>query len=260
MVVFFDIDGTIVDDETQLIPESAVRAVEALGRRGHLAVVNTGRPLGHIDPRVRAMAFGGWVCGCGMEIWLNGTWLYRAAPEAALCRYAMDSVRECRMQVLYEAETALLTDGTLSTGPQAAKEAGRMAKKGFDVLEIGSLPVPQFVKFVTFDAPGCDRAGIIARMEPYFTCIDRGGGMIEFVLKGCSKAGGMERLLQALGCPREQTLAIGDSTNDLPMFSVAGHTVCMGGGMDALKASAEYVTAPVLGDGIEQALRHFGLI
>ena len=31
MVVFFDIDGTIVDDDTQIIPESAVRAVERLG-------------------------------------------------------------------------------------------------------------------------------------------------------------------------------------------------------------------------------------
>ena len=30
MVVFFDIDGTIVDDATQIIPASAVRAVERL--------------------------------------------------------------------------------------------------------------------------------------------------------------------------------------------------------------------------------------
>lgn len=260
MVVFFDIDGTIVDDESQIIPESAVRAVEELGRRGHLAVVNTGRPLGHIDPRVRAMAFGGWICGCGMEIWLNGDWLYRVSPGEALCGYVRDAVRECRMQVLYEAANAILTDGVLSAGPVAVKEAGRMAKKGFDVLEIDSLPAPQFVKFVTYAAPGCGRAEFIKKMEPYFTCIDRGGGMIEYVLKGCSKADGMERLLQALGCPREQALAIGDSTNDLPMFSVAGHTVCMGSGMAELKAQAQFVTAPVLEDGIEHALRHFGLI
>ena len=68
MVIFFDIDGTIIDNETQIIPQSALRAVEALGRNGHIAVVNTGRPYSHIDPRIREMAFGGWVCGCGMEI------------------------------------------------------------------------------------------------------------------------------------------------------------------------------------------------
>ena len=67
MVVFFDLDGTVVDDTTQIIPDSAIRAVEELGHRGHLAVVNTGRPYGHIDPRIRQMAFSGWICGCGMR-------------------------------------------------------------------------------------------------------------------------------------------------------------------------------------------------
>lgn len=260
MVVFFDIDGTIVDDETQIIPESAVRAVEALGKNGHLAVVNTGRPLGNIDPRVRAMAFGGWVCACGMEVWLDGQWLYRQLPDETLCGYIRDSIRQCRMQMLYEAEDGILTDGRWSMGPVAAKEAARMHKKGFAVREIDSLPRPEFVKFVTYDSPGGDRAEMIRRMEPYFTCIDRGGGMIEYVLKGCSKAHGMARLLDALDCPREQTLAIGDSTNDLPMFAGAGHTVCMGGGMEELKRQAEFVTASVLDDGIEKALKHYGLI
>lgn len=43
MVVFFDIDGTIIDGKTQAIPYS------------------------HIGPRVKAMAFQGYVCGGGME-------------------------------------------------------------------------------------------------------------------------------------------------------------------------------------------------
>ena len=80
MVVFFDIDGTIVDDATQIIPESAVEAIGALRRNGHLPVVNTGRPFGHIDPRVRAMDFGGWICGCGMEVILNGEFVYQDYP------------------------------------------------------------------------------------------------------------------------------------------------------------------------------------
>ena len=38
-IVFFDIDGTLVDDATQILPDSAGRAVEALRERGHLAVL-----------------------------------------------------------------------------------------------------------------------------------------------------------------------------------------------------------------------------
>ena len=86
MVVFFDLDGTVVGDATQIIPPSAIRAVEQLGKNGHLAVVNTGRPYGHIDPRIREMAVRGWICGCGMEIVLSGQWLYRATPAAEVCR------------------------------------------------------------------------------------------------------------------------------------------------------------------------------
>lgn len=260
MVVFFDIDGTLVDEQTQIIPESAVRAVEALGKNGHLAVVNTGRPFGHIDPRVRKMAFGGWICGCGMEIYLNGQWLRRCYPDKALCRYVVESVRECGVSVMYEDRDSLYLDGRWSYGPGDQEEAERLRRKGLPVLEMSELPEPTFMKFITHDLPGCDREVFLSRMEPYFTCIERGNSMVEYVLKGNSKAGGMEILLSTLGIDQENTLAIGDSTNDLPMFAAAHHTVCMGGGMEELKAKAEFITASVLDDGIEKALKHFELI
>lgn len=261
MVVFFDIDGTLIDNGSQLIPQSAIRAVEALGRNAHLAVVNTGRPYCHIDPRIRQIPFGGWVCGCGMEILLEGNWLFRRGPEPAVCREVLDAARHCRMQVLYEARGgAVYTDGKFSTHPAIRHEAEQMQAKGFTVTEIDSLPQPQFMKFITYDGENCLREEFIRRVSPWFDHIERGNTMLELVLKGCSKAGGMTELLEHLDISREETMAIGDSTNDLPMFSVAKHTVCMGNGMEELKAQAEYITAPVLEDGIEKALRHFGLI
>lgn len=260
MVIFFDIDGTVVDEATQIIPESTCQAVTELGRCGHLAVVNTGRPFGHLDPRVRRMDFGGWICGCGMEVMLNGRWLYRDLPSRALCLKVIQQVRRCGMQVLYEAEDEVYLDGVWSTGIQPVREAERMTAKGFRVAQLEAVNDASFVKFVTFDAPGCQRAEFLKAMEPWFVGIDRGGTMLEFVKRGCSKAVGMERLLTHLGISRENTLAIGDSTNDLPMFAAAGHTVCLGGGMEELKARAEYVTTPVLEDGVAKALCYFGLI
>ena len=44
MVIFFDIDGTIVDDGTQIIPQSTIESVKKLRALGHIPVVNTGRP------------------------------------------------------------------------------------------------------------------------------------------------------------------------------------------------------------------------
>ena len=47
------------------------------------------------------MAFGGYVCGCGMEVRYGDRWLMRRNTEPGVCRYVRDSVRECNMQVLY---------------------------------------------------------------------------------------------------------------------------------------------------------------
>ena len=261
MVVFFDIDGTIIDNESQIIPESTLRAVEALGQRGHLAVVNTGRPYAHIDPRIRKMAFGGWVCGCGMEILLDGSWLYRRCPTDKICAGILAAARECGMQVLYEGQEGVLyTDGGNTVHPKLLQEANGMLGKGFRIEDIASLPVPRFMKLITYDWEQCRREEFIRRVSPWMDCIDRGDTMLELVLKGSTKAGGMEALLRHLNVPREQTFAIGDSTNDLPMFSVAARGICMGGGMEELKAKADFVTATVLEDGIEKALKHYALI
>ena len=261
MVVFFDIDGTIVDNKTQIIPESTVRSIEELGKNGHLAVINTGRPYGNLDPRIQAMPFGAFVCACGMELRLNDSWVYQKYPDQQLRRYLLNAIRECGMQPMLEANGPLiLLDGENSCHPFHQREAEQMRKKGFEVRDISEFEELPFVKGITYDWPGCDREGFLKRLEPYFDCIHRENTMIEFVLKGCSKAGGMLALLEHLGISQEDTMAIGDSTNDIPMFSVAKHTVCMGNGMDELKAQAEYITASVLEDGIEKALKHYHLI
>lgn len=260
MVIFFDIDGTIIDDATQIIPESTVEAVRLLRANGHLPVVNTGRPFGHIDPRVREMDFGGWICGCGMEILVDGVTLYSDYPSEEICHEVVRAGEECGMQLLAEGRTDVLYDHSLPPDSWPAQEGARMRSKGFQVLDLRKHRDRGFMKFVTFDAPGCQRQRFIRAMAPWFDAIDRGGTMLEFVKTGNSKARGMERLMERLGIPREDSFAIGDSTNDLPMFRAAGTAIALGGGMEELKREADYITAPVDHDGIFLALRHYGLI
>lgn len=52
-IVFFDIDGTLVDGPTHQIPQSAVEAIRKLRENGHLAFINTGRTLVSIEPRIQ---------------------------------------------------------------------------------------------------------------------------------------------------------------------------------------------------------------
>ena len=260
MVVFFDIDGTIVDDATQIIPDSVPQAIHALRKNGHLPVINTGRPYGHIDPRVRRMEFAGWVCGCGMQVILRNRMIYKDYPDPACCRRVADLAADCGMLILAEGERDLFFDSAVTYSGAPAMEAERMRQKGFGVRDLRKTDHLQFIKFVTHDSPSCDRQRFLAGVGDLFDAIDRGDSLMEFVKKGNSKARGMEILLKAMQIPKEQTYAFGDSTNDLPMFRTAGTTICMGGGMEALKAEADFVTASVLDDGIYRGLAHFGLI
>ena len=260
MVVFFDIDGTIVDNETQIIPESTVEAIRLLREKGHLSVVNTGRPLGQVDPRIRAIKFDGWVCACGMEVILNGRFIHKDYPTPELCRFIIDACRRNRMLIQAESETELFYDGDLVYTPAPLREAARLGKKGIKVIPYQQVEECRFIKFVTHETQESNRAGFLAEMEPYYDPVFHRGTMIEYMKKGNTKADGMKKILEALKVPREQTFAIGDSENDLPMFAMAGTTICMGDGMESLKARADYITDAVLDDGVYNALKHFGLI
>ncbi len=261
MVIFFDIDGTIIDDQTHQIPPSTIRAVERLREKGHIPIINTGRAFFQVDPRVKQMAFRGFACGCGMEVQLDGAWLVRAKPSLALRQKSVLCSRKYHMCSFYETgDGGILLDGEHSVHPIMSREVERLRQAGFPIHELSQEGEPDFVKFVTFLGAGGDAAGFKRELEEDYTVIDRENGMYELVLKGFSKAAGMELILRHLGVDAKDTLAIGDSTNDLPMFRLAGHTVCMGGGMDEVKRLCEYVTDPVMEDGIEKALEHYELI
>ncbi len=260
MVVFFDIDGTIVDNATQIIPDSAVEAIRLLRENGHIPVVNTGRPFGHVDPRFRDLGFEGWVCACGMEVMLKGELIYQDYPPRETCEFIIRQCRENKMLIQAETTNELFYDGDAVYTPAPLQEANRLADQGIRVIPYQAAEDRSFIKFVTHETEESDRAAFLKATQPYFDPMFHRGTMIEYTKRGNSKARGMERLLEVLNVPKEETFALGDSENDLPMFSVAGTTICMGDGMENLKKVATYITDPVLEDGLFNALRHFGLI
>lgn len=259
MVLFFDIDGTLVDEKTQILPQSAVDAIAQLKQQGHIPVLNTGRPYTHVDPRVRALPFAGCICAGGAQVCLDGQWLRNESVPMEVMPYLIERVRLHGLQVMYEAEGGYYLDGNYSDHPEIKLQSENLRRFGCFIRDVSDGIDSPVVKFCTFDRPGCDRAAMVADAAPWFDYIDR-RGMAEFVRKGNSKAGGMALILQALGCPQEQTMAFGDSGNDIPMLRAAAIGVAMGNGVEEAKKAANFVTKTVLDDGIAYALRYFGLI
>ena len=83
----------------------------------------------------------------------------------------------------------------------------------------------------------------------------------DVVEKGNSKADGLRRLAVYFGEKEDlsDTVAFGDSMNDIEVVQEAGIGVAMGNAVDALKKVADYVTAPIGEDGIYKACEHLHL-
>ena len=63
-----------------------------------------------------------------------------------------------------------------------------------------------------------------------------------------------------LGVPLADTIALGDSHNDLEMIQCAGVGVAMGNARAELQEAADFVTSDVDHDGFAEALTRLGVI
>lgn len=80
---------------------------------------------------------------------------------------------------------------------------------------------------------------------------------LEFFSNKVSKAVAMEKLGEYYGISREEMIAVGDQTNDLPMIEYAGLGVAMANAVDKVKAVADYITASNNEDGVAQLIEKF---
>ena len=123
--------------------------------------------------------------------------------------------------------------------------------------------VGNFDKFYCFadDPEAVPR--FMAERADYLEAIDREHGFYEIVPKGYSKASCMDYLVEHLNLSgkypnkisMDDTVAIGDSNNDLPMLERAGIAIAMGKSSEAVLKMADHVTTEVLEDGIWNALK-----
>jgi Cof subfamily protein (haloacid dehalogenase superfamily) len=75
-----------------------------------------------------------------------------------------------------------------------------------------------------------------------------------------SKSLAIIKVLQYFDIDKSKAIAFGDGENDIGMLELVGLGVAMGNGNDKLKQIADFVTKKSSEDGIEFALKKFGVI
>ena len=258
-LIFFDIDGTLLTFDYE-VPESAVRAIKRARENGHICVINSGRPYTHIDPKVRSIGFDGYICSCGMNVILDGRTLFHKKFDPEFSHESIAFNREQHTEVIYESEDGMSFDRTQSMNPYMRKSMEHFGSVGLNVdLDIDA-PDFYFDKFSAWLTDKTDEKAYKEFVYEHFDPIIRGEGLYEIVAKGCSKKSGMDLIMEETGIPWENTYAIGDSTNDLPMLENCAHSIAMGNSQLEVLEIADHITADILDDGVEKAMHHYGLI
>lgn len=260
-MLFFDIDGTLITEGSHILPDSTKKALALAKANGHLLFINTGRTYFNIEQSLRDLGFDGYVCGCGTYIYLHDEIIFSRTIPHDTCVQIIEMLRECNIDALFEENSYAFFDSFQpATTSELIDLRARFGTKSVSIPSSLDNTNFTFDKFVLWMNTRSDSAKFHQFIEKDFDYIDRGNNFAEVVMKGTSKATGIQMLMDHLHFPLKDCYVFGDSTNDLPMLKYVPNSVAMGNSMKAILPYCSYQTSSVLEDGIYHALQHFNLI
>lgn len=259
-VLFFDIDGTLLSEITGKIPESAIDALWAAEKAGHLLFINTGRTACSLPPELYSLPFSGFLCGCGTHITCGDQVLLSHPMTSDRGKEIIDKIRSCNLGGIAEGTEDVYFPSFVSRFDKLESTRRYFRERGIGIerfLDSGNI---EYDKLLVYSDEQSDLQSFLSFVEKDMEAMDRGGGIYEVIQKDYSKATACSFILEEFGIARDHAYVFGDSSNDLAMFQFAFHSVAMGCHDQVLDPFTEYVTRTVEDNGIEHALRHYGLI
>jgi Cof subfamily protein (haloacid dehalogenase superfamily) len=256
-----DVDGTLVTTEKVLTPAS-VAAVARLREAGIAFAVVSSRP-----PRGMAMLVEPLAIDTPMGAFNGGT-LVNPDLSPIEARLVPDSAARTSFDLFEQrgVDTWVFADGEwLLSNPTAHYVPRELRTVQFPFRQVDDL------------RPYLNRAGKIVGTAADFALL----GEVEAELQGmlgptaaahrsqkyyldvthpdANKGTAVHAIAAHLGIPVTEVACIGDMTNDVPMFEVAGFSIAMGNGPPEVQARAKVVTMANDADGFAHAVERFVL-
>ena len=250
-MIFLDLDGTLMDD-CKNIPEYNMSAIQDALTQGHKVIICTGRPLCSAKKLFPTLNMEQEGC---YAITFNGGLIYDIFHQKILfkqtmpleyVRYIFEKAEEHGMYMQTYSEDAILCQIDMKEGQDYSRRLKIEREIVPDVFEVLGEEEPcktlaiadgynhklleDFREIFTDWAPG--------KVDIFFSCYE----YLEFVPVGISKGAAVRFLAEYLNIPIENTIAVGDAENDIPMIEAAGLGVAMKNATDDIKQYADYIT------------------
>lgn len=253
-IVFFDIDGTLIDMQAKKITPKMLETLHRLQDRGIKICIATGRsPM--VLPKIDGIAFDAYLTFNGSLCYdRKGVIFSNPIPHKDVVRFIQNAAALGR--------------------PVCVSTRGRLAANGTDTdltdyFFIANEPVPVADDFDAVCAEDIYQLMLGCRPKDYPALLDGAPGAkiaawwdraVDVIPAGGGKGISIEKMLAYYGLDKAEALAFGDGNNDREMLQAVGTGVAMENGSPELKALADEICGPVYEDGIYHYCADKGLI
>jgi Cof subfamily protein (haloacid dehalogenase superfamily) len=253
-IVFFDIDGTLVNEQKE-IPEDTVLAIRELKEQGVEPVIATGRAPYFIKPLAEKLGIESFVTLNGGYVVYKGQPLYRREIGKRELGRLVELAAAHDHGLVFEGETAFCSDRENHPFIEEAVLSLKVDLPSFN---------PAFWQtddiFQVFLHCESHEEHLYEALKDDFTLIRWHRAAMDVLPAGGSKAQGVAALLEKLGLTAADAVAFGDGLNDKEMLEYVGFGVAMGNSHPELLPYANFVTSHVDDRGIRNGLIEAGLL
>lgn len=242
--IFLDFDGTLSSGDNKVSMEN-IDAVKLAQKAGHYVFISTGRNRPGIeDIASRIHNFDGYISGLGSHISLDGEVIFGKYFDA-------DAVLNALKVIAGEGYDIVIgcTEKAFVLNPN------ELQKKVFCETNL-----EEFSRICRdYHIQKIESRNIAWKKEQLellksFATVYVHDSYTECCPIGCSKAGAIEVVAKRLRIKPENTVAMGDSANDLDMLSAAAIAVVMGNAPDFVKEEADFVSKACGEHGVAYAI------
>lgn len=251
-IVFFDLDGTLFDDQKNVLP-SSIDAIKQMSKNNILSVISTGRNVFEVQYVLDETGLDTIVSANGSYVQYQGKKLHQEViPEEVLDEFT-DYANQQGDPV-----------GYFNNRGFRLSQANEATKENFKLLRLDAKVDPDFyhrekINFMNVFNEDKEEQ-YQERFKGVLSLVRNNPRALDTMNAGVSKRTGIQILLEAAHLENVHTYAFGDQLNDLQMFDMVDTPIAMANGHELAKEKAAFVTTSNMDDGIVNGLKHFNLV
>lgn len=253
-IVFFDIDGTLLDHEKKL-PASTKRSIKILQDNGVYVAIATGRAPFMFENLRKELNIDSFISFNGQYVVFENEIIYKNPLSKQYLRQLVDFSEQNNHSLVFMNDRTMKANVVHDSAIEKSLESLRFGHPEYDEFFYEHKDIYQVLLF-------CEQneEEIYKIKYPHFHFIRWHEFSLDIIPNGGSKAEGIKKMIARLGFEMKDVYAFGDGLNDIEMLETVGNGVAMGNGHELAKKAATYETSSVEEDGIFEGLKKLGLI